>query len=114
MAMIPLSVINEIRKGMFQFLCVGNLNHSKFHLTSSQIISVPNNLGGWGLKHPNWFSFFLSTKSLWRGLFGEGPWKKFLKPKYIKCSSVVQWIKNPNLKCSNGLIIWRGVTVGKF
>ena len=70
-AMVQRSVLEVIRKIMFKFICVGNLNSSKFHLTSWQSISLPKKMVGWGLKHFFWFGDALGVKTLWRDIFGH-------------------------------------------
>ena len=109
LAMIPASVINNIRKIFFHFPWIVNFEASKFHLTSWESISLVKNLGGWGLKQLDWFSYSLSVKIQWRGLFGDELQSEVIKSKYIKSFSVVQWIQNPQKSTSNASIIWRGL-----
>ena len=42
-------------------------------------------------------------KRFWRGLFGEGLWSEILKTKYLKRTSLVDWIRNSNKMVKMGL-----------
>ena len=110
LAMIMASVISKIIRNMiFHFIWVGNMEQSKFHLSSWKSISLPNNLGGRWLKHLAQFNYALSLKSIWRGLFGEGLWRRFLKLEYI-IFSIAQWIRCPQKTSTNASIIGRALT----
>jgi len=52
---------------MFNFLCYGKICKEKIHIVSWASLSIPKNLGGWGLKNMAWFGKALSLKKI----FGE-------------------------------------------
>jgi hypothetical protein len=49
MEVIPRTILNKIRKLMFDFLWSGNRDKHQFHLCRWDILSRPKNCGGWGL-----------------------------------------------------------------
>ena len=88
------STVYKIRKKIFQFLWVGKLEYSKFHLTSWESLSKSKLMVGWGIKNLNWFNRALCAKSLWRSLFDEGLWGKIVKSKILKCVAMVHWFRD--------------------
>ena len=51
LAKVLVSILHGLRKRMMQFIWVGNLNGDKTHLVNWELISLPNCLGGWGIKN---------------------------------------------------------------
>ena len=54
------------------FLWFGSFNINKIHLYSWENMSIPKNLGGWGIKNTQWFVATLSLESFWKGTIWEG------------------------------------------
>ena len=69
---IPQTILNMLRKLLFNFLWFGNVDGGEIHLESWERLSRPKSLVGWDIKNLEWFSTSLSMKSLWWGLFGIG------------------------------------------
>ena len=95
------STVYKIRKKIFQFLWVGKLEYSKFHLTSWESLSKSKLMVGRGIKNLNWFNRALCAKSLWRSLFDEGLWGKIVKAKCLKCVAMVHWFRDAMKKAQN-------------
>jgi hypothetical protein len=56
------SILKSIRSKMFHFLWVDYSEGRKFHLSSWESLSIPKKLGGWGIKHLDWFGKSLCMK----------------------------------------------------
>jgi len=63
-------------------------------------------MGGWGLKHLLFFGNALLYKSLYRGIFGDGPWRSLVRTKYLRDKPVEFWYRKWYLGTRNGLMIW--------
>lgn len=70
------------------FLWGGQVIQSKFHLVKMASISKPKKAGGWGILDMRSFGKALLCKSLYRGIFGDGPWSKVIRTKYLKGRSL--------------------------
>ena len=70
---LPASIIQKMNKITTNFIWGRKSEHRKYHLTRMEKISMPKNLGGWGLLDLRTFGKVLLCKSLWRGIYGEGP-----------------------------------------
>eukprot|EP00253_Pinus_taeda_P021358 PITA_21358 len=81
---LPISIINKLTSTTTNFIWGGSKNQSKFHLTKMHRITMPKNLGGWGLKDLRIFGKSLICKTLCRGIFGTGPWSVTIQQKYLK------------------------------
>eukprot|EP00253_Pinus_taeda_P001784 PITA_01784 len=81
---LPASIIHKMSRISANFIWGGKSNQRKFHLSKMENISLPKNLSGWGLLDLRNFGKALLCKSLWRGIFGEGPWSITIKKKYMK------------------------------
>ena len=93
---------------MFNFLWGSSDNNYKYHLASWKDISWPKEQGGWGIKNLSWFSLALRIKTFWRILHSRGLWYQVLHHKYIKCSSVADWLRLKRFSIHNVSVIWRG------
>lgn len=69
-------------------------------------ISFPKNLEGWGLIDLRAFRKVLLCKSLWRGIFGDGPWSVMVKQKYMKGKSLEYWFRTGAIGTKQGFSIW--------
>ena len=90
---------------MFEFFWIGNLDCEKFHLFAWEVLSKPNNKGGWGIKNLLWFNRALCEKRFWRSLFNTTLWVEIIKVKYLKWMSLDYWFRNYRLKQLNASTI---------
>lgn len=72
-----------MNKIIANFIWGGQGKKRKYHLSKLSVILLPKNLGGWGLLDLRSFGKALLCKSLWRGIFGEGPWSDTIKKEYM-------------------------------
>lgn len=54
---------------MGQFILLRSGDKHKYHLIKLEKITIPKEVGGWGLLDIKIFGFALLLKALWRGLF---------------------------------------------
>jgi len=80
---VPCSILAGIRKRIFSFIWKGSHTSKKIHLARWELLSMPKNKGGWGLKNLSLFSQALRLKSLWRGLTANTFWCQVLADKYL-------------------------------
>jgi hypothetical protein len=66
LAVVPRSVLNSMRKLMFNFLWRRNNESNHLHLCKWEHISLPKKFGGWGIRNIFYFSKALATNTLWR------------------------------------------------
>jgi hypothetical protein len=64
LAAIPVSILEKIRKLMFNFLWSGEEGKKHFHLCSWELLAKPKHLGGWGIRNLFLFNSALATNSL--------------------------------------------------
>ena len=57
---------------MFNFLWLGSVDFSKYHLAAWEKIALSKNNEGWGIKKLSWFNLALCAKSMLRTLFVTG------------------------------------------
>jgi hypothetical protein len=107
LAKVPLKIINNISQIFSRFLWKGAKKPIGFHLASWDSITRPKALGGWGIRNLNRFAKALDANSLWRGLFGLGPWSKVLIKKYLKGVEVVFWLRTDNNKFLVASNFWK-------
>jgi len=88
LAVIPVSMLNNIRQLIYNFLWSGCSEKQHLHLCSWESIARPKYLGGWGLRNIHLFNRDLATKSMWRLLTKDGIWHRVIKDKYIPYISV--------------------------
>ena len=89
---VPKSIINKIRMKILAFLWSGDPVQSKFHLVQWEEISRPVDYGGWGMKNLHLFSVYLRAKILWMVLTRGRLWSQFMKDKYFRRISMIQWV----------------------
>ena len=93
LAGIPITILNNIKKVMINFLWSGMGEKIRFPLAHWEQIFLLKSFGGWGLNNIMWFNQALKLKIFWRGIFDEGLWGKILHDKYLGKFSMVQWIR---------------------
>jgi hypothetical protein len=79
---IPYTVLNNLRKIMFNFLWKGNNETKHYHLCKWELLTLPKKFGGWGLRNLFDFNKALAANSLWRVLMCDGIWHKVVIDKY--------------------------------
>lgn len=52
------------------------------------------------------FGKALLCKSLFRGIFGFGPWSKIIQNRYLKGRSLVYWYRRSSIGIKSGTSIW--------
>lgn len=75
------------------FIWGGKSKQRKYYLSKLSDISLPNNYGGWGLLDLRTFGKALLCKSLWRGIYGKGPWSNIIKKKYMANKNISYWYR---------------------
>ena len=108
LARMPSTILNYIRRYIFNFLWGSFLGNHKYHLVYWLTISNPYDLGGWTIKNLDWFSLALRTKSLWLVLNGDGLWSKIIKHKYLKNLPVDVWICQQSFTVKGTSHMWNG------
>ena len=108
LAPIPATILQKLRSIIFNFLWGSSENNSRYHLASWRDLSWPKEYGGWGIKNLLWFSLALRLKSLWRILHSKGLWFQVLHFKYMKSSSVADWLRCKRFSSCNACVMWRG------
>jgi hypothetical protein len=83
LAVIPVSVLNQIRKMMFSFLWKGCSEKHHFHLCRWETLAKPKYYGGWGFQNIHLFNKALAASTLWCVLMKEGIWHRVIKDKYF-------------------------------
>jgi hypothetical protein len=63
LAAIPLSVLNNLRKLVFNFIWKGNSESTHYHLYKWEQLTLPKKYGGWGLRNIFDFNKSLATNS---------------------------------------------------
>eukprot|EP00253_Pinus_taeda_P017686 PITA_17686 len=90
---LPASIIHKMNKISANFIWGGKSHQKKYHLSRMEKIASPKSLGGWGLLDLRIFDKALLCKSLWRGIFGDGPWSNTIKKKYMKGRDIEFWYR---------------------
>jgi len=106
---LPASVINRMNRLAANFLWGGHAYQNKIHLVKMASISKPKRAGGWGLLDMRTFGKALLCKSLYRGIFGDGPWSKIIKAKYLKGKSIEFWYRRRSIGIRSGSMIWQSL-----
>jgi hypothetical protein len=109
LAKIPKSILNNIRKRMFNFLWTGKKIKEGVHLINWRKIAKPKKVGGWGIKNIFFFGKALAAKSLWRCLNVPGLWNEVILKKYIRKKSVVDWLREGKKNWSGISNTWRAL-----
>ena len=92
LARIPKGILKAIRKFCFNFLWSSKHNR-KIPIIKWQDLAFPKKKGEWGLKNIQIFSQALASKIWWCMLFDGGSWGLVMKNKYIKNSSISDWMQ---------------------
>lgn len=100
------SIIKKMCSIVGNFLWGGKSFQSKINLVKMEIISRPKNIGGWGLLNMKIFGKALLCKSLYRGIFGSGPWRKIIQNRYLKGCSLEFWYRRSSFGIKSGSAIW--------
>ena len=98
LARMPSSILNHIKRYIFNFLWGCSQGKQRYHLADWSTISRPYALRGWNIKNIEWFSLALRTKSLWLVLNGTGLWSHTIKSKYLKNLPVDVWLRQQSFK----------------
>lgn len=64
---------------MFHFLWARKAEKDKIQLVGSESLSMPETLGGWGLKSLFWFEREWTSKILWGVVERNGLWSSLVK-----------------------------------
>ena len=96
--LIACTVINKIRKIMFNFLWNGNSETNHYHLCRWDILSRPKSYGGWGFRNLSLFNSSLNANTLWHVLNRDGIWHKIIKNKYLHNSTIINWFCSATFK----------------
>ena len=108
LARMPGTILNYIRRYIFNFLWGCSQGKHKYPLVDWFTISKPYALEGWNIKNPEWFSLALHTKSFWLVLNGVGLWSQIIKHKYLKNLPVDVWLKPHTFKVQGTSHMWNG------
>jgi hypothetical protein len=109
MAVVPISILNLLRRMMYNFLWKRDSVSHHLHLCNWEKIYVPKSMGGWGILNIFDFSKALATTTLWRVLMGKGIWHKIIMDKYLGNINVSTWLRS-NSFIQNGVSkIWSGL-----
>jgi hypothetical protein len=91
---IPFSILNKLRKIMYNFLWNGNSETHHYHLCRWETLAKPKHSGGWGFQNIFSFSKALAANTLWRVLMKDGIWQKVIKDKYLPFTTVKNWFRS--------------------
>jgi hypothetical protein len=105
-ATIPKGVLDKIRRLCFRFLWVGQKFPGGIHLASWKALSLPKELGGWGLKYIRLFTKSLAGHNMWHLSMGNSLWIRVMNSKYFPNLFVTDWFRTP-VKSSKGSIVWK-------
>jgi hypothetical protein len=94
LASIPFSILNKLRKILFNFLWNGIGESHHYHLCRWETLAQPKRNGGWGFLNIFSFSKALAATTLWRVLTKEGIWKEVIKDKYLPFITVKKWFRS--------------------
>lgn len=88
------------------FFWGGQITAEKISSSKMEKISKPKNSGGWGLLDLRSSGKALLCKSLWRGIYGEGPWSNTIKMKYMGGKEMAHWYRLGRIGSKHGSAIW--------
>jgi hypothetical protein len=109
LAVVPCSVLNTLRKLMFNFLWKRKSDTNQMHLCNWEQITLPKLFGGWGIHNIFDFSKSLAANTLWRVLMGEGIWHRVILDKYLPHSTVINWLRSHSFHQNASSRIWSGL-----
>jgi hypothetical protein len=95
LAVVPIYVLNSLRKLMYNFLWHRTNESYQIHLCRWEQIALPKSFGGWGIRNIFDFSNSLAANTLWRVLNGKGIWHRVICDKYIHDISVITGLDLP-------------------
>lgn len=103
---LPASVIKKMKSYAANFLWGGKPFQSKYHLVKMDSITKLKQSGGWGPLDTRRMGNALLCKYFLRGIYGTGPWSKFIKRKYLQGKSIDFWYRRNALGIKRGSAIW--------
>jgi hypothetical protein len=92
---LPRSILNKIRKLIFHYLWNGRLDSYQYHLCRWDLLARPKKNGGLGFRNLYHFNLALNAATLWRLLTHQSVWHQIVMDKYLKTSSLVNWLRQP-------------------
>jgi len=107
---VPKGTLDKIRRICSRFLWAGSKENSVLPWVAWKKVARPKEWGGWGIKNLSDFSLSLAAKSGWRIINMENIWSRAVKRKYIDPIPLEEWIRNPNKKGRNVLLVWKATT----
>lgn len=111
----PTSIISTMNKLTTSFIWGDCAAEKKYHLSSLANLSKPKELGGWGLLDLKSFGKALLCRTLWRGVFEDGPWSDIIRGKYLRRRSLAHWLRRKQLGSPRGSPIWQSLRkIGMF
>ena len=109
-AYIPKGILTKIRKKCFSFLWTSSKKAEGIPLVKWRVISLPKELGGWGIKNLDLFCKALAAKTMWRFFQNsESLWGRVILSKYCSRAILTNWIRNPDKTFKNGSIGWKAM-----
>lgn len=112
---LPANIIMAMNKLTTNFIWGGQAGKKKFHLSALSNISMPKSYGGWGLLDLKSFGRALLCKTLWRGIFENGPWSNIVRNKYLRRKDLAFWLRKGKLGFSKGSPVWLSIRkIGNF
>jgi hypothetical protein len=109
LAIVPRSVLNSIRKLMFNFLWRRNMDSTPIHLCKWEQLSVPKEYGGWVFHNIFDFNKALAAHTLWRVINCGGIWHRVIKDKYLTHKIVTNWLISSSFNQKASSKIWSGL-----
>jgi hypothetical protein len=107
LAWIPKGILEKNRKLCSKILWAGTKEKVVFPLVKCSTLSIPKYLGGWGLKNVFLFSKDMDANSVWRLISKDNLWTQVVTHKYIRPSSLQEWIRSPSKMHHVASIIWK-------
>lgn len=104
---IPRNIMDHIHKMSFGFMWRQDKDAKSFHQVPWDKISLPNNLGGWEIKHHLHFYTTLAAKGIWRLITTIGLWTIVIHQKYISPLTIHDWIRSEHRKTKHSSITWK-------
>lgn len=103
---LPASIIQSMNKLTANFIWGGQAGKRKFHLSKLSNISLPKNMGGWGVLDLRTFGKALLCRTLWRGIYEERPWSNIIQKKYMRKKDISFWFRKGRIGSPFGSSIW--------
>lgn len=95
LARVHVHVHNRICSIIFNFLWSVGSESSGTHLVAWDQLALPRSCGGWGIRNPLWVAQDIHLKSLWRALTHSDFWRCIMREKYLKGSTIIDWVCLP-------------------